>query len=187
MTSVKMFRASDSGFCIWLMATLLLGAGSSAEAVETKCDAPGWIPAQVFLMGDGTGGGRQDEQPAHPVTLSRYWLSPHMVTAQEYCEFLNDCGGVKLDGTFIVPKDASHADDTSWGTLVNLAFAPIEQQTGRYAPITHCHFTLAHDATAPRTPKVASVSMASESCARTPRPCAIWPASPRLKRARPMR
>jgi alpha-galactosidase len=85
-------------------------------------------------MGDTTGDGRKDEQPPHPVTLSRYWMAPRLVTAEQYCEFLNDCGWVKLDEAFIVPKDATHSDDTSWGTLVNLPFSPIELKLGRYVP-----------------------------------------------------
>src|ERR1035441_3120841 len=109
MNSVKMSRVSNFGFCLCLVATLSLAADLSAEVVETKYDAPGWIPAQTFIMGDSAGTGRQDEKPAHPVTLGRYWMSPRLVTALEYCEFLNDCGGVKLDGTFIVPKDAAHS------------------------------------------------------------------------------
>ncbi len=134
MNSTEMDSAASAGRRLSVISALLAATCLSAGAVERANDAAGWIPAQTFIMGDRAGDGRQDEQPAHPVTLSRYWMSPRLVTAAEYCDFLNDCGWVKLDGTFIVPKEAAHSEDTSWGTLVNLPFAPIELKGDRYFP-----------------------------------------------------
>jgi hypothetical protein len=56
------------------------------------------------------------------------------VRAQGYCDFLNGCGWVKEDDTFIVPKEAKPSNDRRWGTLVNLRFAPIEKEQGKYVP-----------------------------------------------------
>lgn len=50
------------------------------------------IPAQTFIMGNQSGSGRSDALPVHPVTLDSYYMSPHLVTVQQYCNFLNESG-----------------------------------------------------------------------------------------------
>ncbi len=97
-------------------------------------DSRGWIPAQTFLMGDASGEGRADERPAHYVTLSRYWIAPRMVTAVEYCKFLNDSEQFVVVDDFLVPRQRADAADRTWGVLVNLPYSPIERRNGQYIP-----------------------------------------------------
>ncbi|HKI69653.1 MAG TPA: SUMF1/EgtB/PvdO family nonheme iron enzyme, partial [Verrucomicrobiae bacterium] len=119
-------------FLIFCRAPLWSLNASGAQASWTN-DA-GWIPAQTFLMGDAVGNGRADARPVHPVTLSRYWMSPYLVTAAEYCTFLNESGWVKEDGTFIVSGGAAAEKGHAPDTLVNLPYAPIEKKGEKYVP-----------------------------------------------------
>ena len=54
------------------------------------------IPAQTFIMGAPSDSGRTDAVPAHPVTLDAYYMSPFLVTVQDYCNFLNESGWVEV-------------------------------------------------------------------------------------------
>lgn len=104
-----------------LLAALALAAttGQAAQLVR--------VPAQTFTMGDNTGLGRPDQLPAHTVTLTSYEISPHMVTARAYCDFLNASDWDTESEEFIVRKGGGDV-------LVNLPYSPIKKSNGRYEP-----------------------------------------------------
>ena len=99
----------------------------SGVARTNQLSVVGWIPAQTFVMGDANGVGMPDQRPAHPVTLSAYYIAPYLVTVQEYCDFLNSSGEHVESGTFIVRKDGGEV-------LVNYPYSPITQDSGKYVP-----------------------------------------------------
>src|SRR5437773_11305423 len=100
----------------------LLAASTHVNASQSS--RMGWIPAQTFTMGDATGGGWPDQEPAHTVTLSAFYIAPSLVTVQEYCDFLNSSRWDAEEGTFIVRKEGGEV-------LVNFAFLPITKAAGR--------------------------------------------------------
>lgn len=51
-----------------------------------------WIPGGTFNMGTDAAGMDDDESPAHPVTLSSYYIDQHEVTVAQYVAFLNTLG-----------------------------------------------------------------------------------------------
>jgi|GEM_PF-464447 len=85
------------------------------------------IPGQTFLMGSESGDGRTDALPAHTVTLDPYYISPHLVTAEDYCRFLNESGWVEIKGSCMVYKESKDA-------LMELWLGPITQEDGRFVP-----------------------------------------------------
>ncbi|MEI7831812.1 MAG: SUMF1/EgtB/PvdO family nonheme iron enzyme [bacterium] len=46
-----------------------------------------WVPGGTFTMGSVAGVGRDDEHPAHQVTLSGYWIYKNDVTVEQYRAF----------------------------------------------------------------------------------------------------
>src|SRR6266404_3274669 len=106
----------------YAMASAAIGAAPEQRA--------GWIPAQTFIMGDQTGAGWPDQKPAHPVTLSSYYIASHLVTVQEYCDFLNSSSWDIEDGTFIVRKEGGEV-------LVNYPYSPVTKDGGKYIPKAH--------------------------------------------------
>jgi len=46
-----------------------------------------WVPGGTFTMGSAAGVGKSDEQPAHQVTLSGYWIYQYDVTVAQYRAF----------------------------------------------------------------------------------------------------
>ncbi|MHB9035603.1 MAG: SUMF1/EgtB/PvdO family nonheme iron enzyme [Armatimonadota bacterium] len=110
-----------------VLIVLLLMAATAASA------EPGWIPAQTFMMGSNRG--RSDQRPAHPVTLSAYYITPYMVTVRQYCDFLNDSDWDTETDTFIVRKGADVVPEYwSSGVLVNFPYAPIMKNGDNYVP-----------------------------------------------------
>ena len=92
------------------------------------------IPAQTFTMGDTVGNGRSDALPAHPVTLSDYYLAPYMVTVQQYCDFLNDSDyDAETDG-FLVLAGAKVGAYWSSNVLVNMPHSPVTGEADKYVP-----------------------------------------------------
>jgi len=85
------------------------------------------IPAQTFVMGDQSGSGRTDAIPAHPVTLDAFYMSPCLVTVQDYCNFLNESGWVEVKESCVVYKESRDA-------LMELWLGPITQENGRFVP-----------------------------------------------------
>lgn len=49
-----------------------------------------WIEGGTFLM--GTGGFYPEEAPAHPVTLSGFWIDEHTITNQDFAAFVDATG-----------------------------------------------------------------------------------------------
>jgi len=47
-----------------------------------------YVPAGTFAMGDTHGDGEDDERPAHPVTLSAFWLDRAEVTNAQFARFV---------------------------------------------------------------------------------------------------
>jgi formylglycine-generating enzyme required for sulfatase activity len=52
-----------------------------------------FIPGGTFEMGDVWGDSySEDERPAHPVTVTSFWMSQCEITNAQFCEFLNETG-----------------------------------------------------------------------------------------------
>ncbi len=97
------------------------------------------VPAQTFMMGDQSTMGRCDQRPVHSVTLSSYYISAYMVTAQEYCDFLNDtsCAQEKEGFLFLKGKELSSCRDQG-EVLLNFAYSPLTVQNGKFVPRPNC-------------------------------------------------
>ncbi len=115
----------SSGFILTAMLVLVLAAGP-ARSAKTRQPMQ-FIPAQTFIMGDPFGSGRTDAIPAHPVTLDGYYLSPHLVTVQEYCDFLNESGWVEIKGSYVIYKESKDV-------LFELWLGPIAQEAEKFLP-----------------------------------------------------
>ncbi len=51
-----------------------------------------WVPSGTFTMGSSTGIGSINQQPAHQVTLSGYWLYKYEITVAQYLAFCTVTG-----------------------------------------------------------------------------------------------
>jgi alpha-galactosidase len=102
---------------------ILCGALQAAEPKQPM----NLIPAQTFIMGNLSGSSRNDALPAHPVTLDAFYMSPHLVSVQQYCDFLNESGWVEVKGSCVVYKESKDA-------LFELWLGPIIQEGERYVP-----------------------------------------------------
>lgn len=105
---------------------LLLFAIAPLQAADAKQPMK-LIPAQTFIMGDQSGSGRTDAIPVHPVTLDAYYMSPYLVTVQDYCHFLNESGWVEVRDSYVVYKESKDA-------LMELWLGPITQENGKFVP-----------------------------------------------------
>ncbi len=123
----KMKRFPSTRVLVLVAFTYAMASAAIGAAPEQRA---GWIPAQTFIMGDQTGAGWPDQKPAHPVTLSSYYIASHLVTVQEYCDFLNSSSWDIEDGTFIVRKEGGEV-------LVNYPYSPVTKDGGKYIPKAH--------------------------------------------------
>ncbi|MEI7832657.1 MAG: SUMF1/EgtB/PvdO family nonheme iron enzyme [bacterium] len=69
-----------------------------------------WIPGSTFTIGSPAGVGEEDEQPAHQVTLSGYWIYRNDVTVAQYRAFCTTTG--RALPTF--PSGFSWRGKTGW-------------------------------------------------------------------------
>jgi formylglycine-generating enzyme required for sulfatase activity len=69
-----------------------------------------WVPGGTFTMGSQNGVGNSNEQPAHLVTLSGYWIYKYDVTVAQYRAF---CAATSRSMPPF-PSDYSWADKSGW-------------------------------------------------------------------------
>ncbi len=69
-----------------------------------------WVPGGCFTMGSAIGVGDGYEWPAHPVTLTGFWMDRYPVTAAQYLAFCADTGWEPPS----FPKGYSWAGKTGW-------------------------------------------------------------------------
>jgi formylglycine-generating enzyme required for sulfatase activity len=55
-----------------------------------------FIPNGQFEMGDHFGGGDDDELPLHTVYIDAFYMSKNETTNQQYCDYLNSTGQIKV-------------------------------------------------------------------------------------------
>ena len=70
------------------------------EARAREASAPDLVrvPGATFLMGSPPEYRRAIEGPQRMVRVDEFWLARYLVTAEQYCEFLNEVGN---DGYFV--------------------------------------------------------------------------------------
>ncbi|HOS44780.1 MAG TPA: SUMF1/EgtB/PvdO family nonheme iron enzyme, partial [Armatimonadota bacterium] len=100
-------------------ATLTLGAsgGGGGGTFGTRINptdgaAMVWVPGGTFTMGSIDGVGESDERPAHPVTVTGYWIYQYPVTVAQYRAFCMATG--RTLPNFPSAYGYSWADKTGW-------------------------------------------------------------------------
>ena len=90
-----------------------------------------FIEGGAFLMGrpSSPADARDDESPAHEVHVDDVYIGKYLVTAEEFCEFLNERGNP--DHRYIVTDDRASADSDGSVTGCNIYR---DARTGRYRP-----------------------------------------------------
>ena len=82
-------------FCGFFFGGLLLLTAKRAGAVESPDSPPNemkWIPGGTFLMGSNGPDDDDNEQPAHRVSIDRFWIDEHDVTNAEFRRFAEATG-----------------------------------------------------------------------------------------------
>ena len=115
--------------CFLFVCSLVFASTNCKAAVQQDVRL---IPAQTFIMGDQSGTGRTDAVPAHPVTLDAYYISPNLVTVQEYCDFLNESGGFIVVDSYIFHKD--YQEVYNHDALVEFDLGPITRENDKFVP-----------------------------------------------------
>ena len=115
---------------VFLVCVLLMNTVNAAPKMVR-------IPGQTFMMGDSDGGGIADQKPAHPVTLSSYFISATVCTTQAYCDFLNESGIATdaPDQIHIVNRNRPLSTYRDQGeVLVIYPGSPMTRQNNTYVP-----------------------------------------------------
>jgi len=84
VTTPSGIATSKSDFAVSVLFGLKTNAKDNADMV--------WVPGNTFTMGNATGVGHDDEQPAHQVTLTGYWIYKYDVTVAQYRAFCTATG-----------------------------------------------------------------------------------------------
>ena len=63
-------------------------ASHSSSSCSERLGGQIWIEGSEFVMGDDTT--YQEEGPAHPVTVSGFWIDAHEVTNSQFAEFVEE-------------------------------------------------------------------------------------------------
>ena len=121
-------RTLDALAKISLICALLVSTADAAKKMVL-------VPGQTFMMGDSNGAGIADQKPAHPVTLSPYYISDYLCTVQEYCDFLNesDCPTDEKEQSYIIRGGSELSPYRDQGeVLVIYPGCPITKQNDKY-------------------------------------------------------
>jgi len=113
-SEATLLLSKKSAWKAWLLVGIILlilgGGGAIGWQMQAKKAPVGqakknptdnaplvWIPGATFTMGSAAGVGNKDEQPAHQVTLSGFWIYKYDVTVAQYRAF---CAAT----TYALPK-----------------------------------------------------------------------------------